>query len=110
MWFTIMVPPMGPVANLMNSHAARCFCASRVNIMSITNEHAALIGRFKRRDEPQQGGLAATGRTKDREKIAIPDLHRDNTQSLRRTELLRNVPKQYSGHQAPSNPSMVLGG
>jgi len=73
--------------------------------MSITNEHAAFIGRFKPRDDPQQRGFAATGRTKDREKRAIPDLHRDITQNLRLTELLRNVPKHYSGHQAPSNPS-----
>jgi hypothetical protein len=77
--------------------------------MSITNEHAASVSCFKPRDDPQQGGLSATGRTKDREELAIPDLHRDITQSLRRTELLRNVPKQYSGHQAPSNPSRCWG-
>jgi hypothetical protein len=77
--------------------------------MSITNEHAAFINRFKSRDDPQQRGFAATGRTKEREKRAIPDLHRNITQNLRRTELLGNVPKHYSGHQAPSNPSRPRG-
>ena len=77
--------------------------------MSITNEHAALVSRFKSRDDPQQGGFAATGGTKDREKFAIPYFHRNITQNLRRTELLGNVPKQYSGHQAPSNPSRSRG-
>ena len=72
--------------------------------LAITNEHAALVGRFKPCDDPQQGGFAATRRTKDREKFAIPYLHRDITQNLRRTELLRNVPKHYPGHEAPSNP------
>ena len=67
----------------------------------LANQHLALVLALEAGDDPQQCGLAATGRTDEREELAVGDIERDSLDDLDGTERLGDLPEFDARHGAP---------